>query len=111
MLAGGLSGAPCSRPEIGPRTGNAVLFVLLAPDHFFGATHFRTEVATLAANVRATPPAQPGGAIQLPGDPERRAREQRLREGIALDDGTWGQLADLAGRLGVLLPSAIAGSH
>jgi uncharacterized oxidoreductase len=107
MLAGGLSGAPCSRPEIGPRTGNAVLFVLFDPAHFFGAKHFRTEVCTLAANVMDTPTVRPDGTIKLPGDPERHAREHRLREGIPLDPGTWGQLAELAGRLDVPLPSAI----
>ena len=40
----------------------------------------------------------------LPGDPERRTREQRLKEGIPIDDGTWGQLVDLAGKLAVALP-------
>jgi len=34
MLAGGLSGAPCSRPEIGPRSANAVVFLLLDSGHF-----------------------------------------------------------------------------
>jgi LDH2 family malate/lactate/ureidoglycolate dehydrogenase len=42
--------------------------------------------------------------IQLPGDPERRERERRLREGVPLDEGTWGQLVELAGRLGVAVP-------
>jgi uncharacterized oxidoreductase len=105
MLAGGLSGAPCSRPEVGPRSGNAVVFVLFDPARFAGAEHFRTEITTLAAKVRSTPTAQAGVAIQLPGDPERRAREQRLREGIAVDDGTWGQLTELAGRLKVQVPA------
>jgi uncharacterized oxidoreductase len=100
MLAGGLSGAPCSRPEIGPRSANAVLFVLLSPAAFAGADHFRTEVTTLAANVRSCPPV-PGGTITLPGGPERAARARRLREGVPLDEGSWGQLTELARRLGV----------
>jgi uncharacterized oxidoreductase len=100
MLAGGLTGAPCSRPEIGPRSANAVLFVLFDPARFAGAGHFATEVADLCANVRSCRPA-PGGAIQLPGDPERQTRQRRLAEGIPLDEGTWAQLTDLAARLGV----------
>jgi uncharacterized oxidoreductase len=101
MLAGGLSGGPCSNPQHGPISANAVLFVLFDPARFAGAEHFRTEVGTLAANVLSCPPAEPGGAIQLPGEPEKRSRERRLREAIPLDEGTWGQLLELAGRLGV----------
>jgi uncharacterized oxidoreductase len=103
MLAGGLSGAPCSRPEAEPRSANAVVFVLFAPARFAGAEHFAHEVGDLASNVR-TSPALPGAAIQLPGDPERRERSRRLAEGITLDEGTWGQLQDLARRLGVEVP-------
>jgi hydroxycarboxylate dehydrogenase B len=103
MLAGGLSGAPCSRPENEPRSANAVVFVLFDPAKFAGAEHFAREVGDLAVNVR-TSPALPGAAIQLPGDPERRERVRRLAEGISLDDGTWRQLSELAARLGVEVP-------
>jgi uncharacterized oxidoreductase len=106
MLAGGLSGAPCSRPDVGPLSANAVLFVLFDSAHFAGRDHFRAEVTTLAANVRSCPPAADGPGIQLPGDPERRARAQREAGGIRLDDGTWGQLTALAQRLGVTVPAS-----
>ena len=105
MLVGGLSGGPSSRPEIGPRSANAVLFVLFDAAHFAGTEHFQGEVQTLADNVRRCPPIDPGRPVQLPGDPERQTRQRRLRDGIPLDDGTWGQLAELAGRLGVPLPT------
>ncbi len=104
MLAGGLSGSPCSRPELGSRSANAVFFLLLDPERFFGRDHFLREVTALADAVRGVTPVRPGEAITLPGDPERRTRERRRRDGIPLDDGTWGQLVDLAGKLGVALP-------
>jgi uncharacterized oxidoreductase len=104
MLAGGLTGAPCSRPEIGPLSANGVVFVLFDPASFAGREHFRTEIDTLVQNVRTCPTASPGTTITLPGDPERRARAKRRQEGVPLDDGTWAQLAELAGRLGVALP-------
>jgi LDH2 family malate/lactate/ureidoglycolate dehydrogenase len=85
-------------------SANAVLFVLFDPAKFAGAEHFAREVGDLAANVLGSPPATPGGKIQAPGDPERRERERRSREGITLDDGTWGQLLDLAAHLGVEAP-------
>jgi uncharacterized oxidoreductase len=104
MLAGGLTGAPCSRPEIGPRSANAVVFVLFDPERFAGREHFRLEVTELVHNVRGSPTAVPGGTISMPGDPERLQRQHRQAAGIPLDDGTWGQLVELAGRLGVTVP-------
>jgi uncharacterized oxidoreductase len=103
MLAGGLTGAPCSRPELGPISANAVVFVLFDPARFAGAEHFGQEVGDLAVNVRNALPVM-GATIQLPGDPERRERARRQTQGITLDEGTWGQLKDLAGRLGVEMP-------
>jgi uncharacterized oxidoreductase len=105
MLVGGLSGAPCSRPELELRSANAVLFVVLDPQQFAGAEHFRTEVTTLAANVRNSRRVNPDMPIQLPGDPERRERGRRQREGILLDDGTWAQLSALAQRWNLAAPA------
>jgi uncharacterized oxidoreductase len=110
MLAGGLSGGPCSRPELGPRSANAVLFLAFDSAHFAGADHFRTEVTTLAANVRNCTPAA-GAAVQLPGDPERRERARRQAEGVPLDEGTWGQLTAIATRLGVAMPDTLPADH
>jgi uncharacterized oxidoreductase len=104
MLAGGLSGAPCSRPELGSRSANAVMFLLLDPAKFFGTEHFLREVSDLAASVRGSTPVREGGSITLPGDPERRMRQKRQAEGVPLDDGTWSQLVELAGKLGVAVP-------
>jgi uncharacterized oxidoreductase len=104
MLAGGLSGAPCSRPEIGPKSANAAFFLLIEPARFAGADHFRTEVTALAENVRSCPRAEGVAAVSLPGDPERRARAERAAGGVPLDAGTWGQLVEAAGRLGVAVP-------
>src|SRR5262249_40461444 len=100
------SGGPCSRPEMPPMSANAVLFVAFDVAQFAGAEHFRTEVETLAANVRNCPRAEGIQEITLPGDPERRERARRQAAGITLDDGTWGQLSRLAERLRVPVPVA-----
>jgi uncharacterized oxidoreductase len=105
MFAGGFTGAPCSRPELNSRSANAVFFLILDPKSFAGLAHFHQEVTTLAENVRGSRPATPGVEIQLPGDPERKARALRLREGIPIDDGTWRQLQEVANRLDVSLPT------
>ena len=106
MFAGGLSGAPCSRPEVGATSGNAVLFIALDIDAFAGGDHFLREVGALAAAVRSCPRAEGVTEIMLPGDPERKERARRQKTGIPLDEGTWKQLADLAVQLQVALPGA-----
>jgi uncharacterized oxidoreductase len=106
MFAGGLSGAPCSHPRAPLRVANAVLFIALDVEQFAGGEHFLREVSALATAVRGCPRAEGVGEIQLPGDPERKERARRRASGIRLDDGTWGQLADVAGRLGVPVPAS-----
>jgi len=105
MLAGGLSGAPCSTPGLKSRSANAVVFLVLDPERFAGGHHLRTEAAKLAKHVRDTPTINPTATITLPGDPERRCRQQRTRDGIPLDDGTWKQLTALAQRLNIGVPT------
>lgn len=106
MLAGGLSGAPCSHPDHPLRVANAVFFVVLDPQLFAGADHFLREVDSLAGVIRQAPRAEGVAEILLPGDPERREKVRRLAAGIPLDDGTWGQLTAVAEKLGVAPPRA-----
>src|SRR5262249_3932803 len=60
MLAGGLSGAPCSRPEIGSRPGQAGVFVVFRPGRVARMRAFRTPGGGLAAAVGGAPPARGG---------------------------------------------------
>lgn len=106
MLVGGLSGAPCSTPGAPNMSGNAVLFLVLDVDQFAGTDHFLREVTGLAENVRACPLAEGAAEIVLPGDPERREAARRRKQGIPLDDGTWGQLVKKGEGLQVTLPDA-----
>jgi len=105
MFAGGLSGAPCSRPGAPNLSANAVLFIALNIEHFAGASHFVSEVSDLAESIRGCPRAEGVQEILLPGDPERREKARRTAAGITLDDGTWGQLTALATRLNVAAPT------
>src|SRR5271166_2517337 len=101
MLAGGLSGAPCSRPEHPAAAGNAVLFVAFDIAAFAGAEHFLREVSDLTAAIHTCPKAEGVSEIMVPGDPERKEKARRQSAGIPLDDGTWKQLSDLAAELKV----------
>ncbi len=43
----------------------------------------------------------PDGEILMPGEPEARTRARRLRDGIEIDDTTWGQIVAVGESLGV----------
>jgi uncharacterized oxidoreductase len=105
MLAGGLSGAPCSTPGMESRSANAVFFLLINPEMFSGSAHFLSETTKLAKNVRECPKVDSfHGAITLPGELEIRQKEKRRVEGINIDAGTTKQLEELAHKLKVSLP-------
>ena len=105
LLAGGLSGGPCSNP-LAPMAGvgNTALFVLFDPAAFGGTAHLLEQADALTGFVRGCPPADPGASVTLPGDPERSMRAARERDGIPIPDGTWALLAKAAGELGVATP-------
>ncbi|MGL6076815.1 MAG: Ldh family oxidoreductase [Fimbriiglobus sp.] len=105
LLCGGLSGGPCSNPDA-PMTGvgNAVFFAVFDPVAFGGVEHFIKEADNLTQYVRDCPPADPAQPITLPGDPERRTKATRLRDGIAIPDGTWQLLTKAAAVRNVPVP-------
>ena len=110
-LAGGLSGGECSRPDRPmPGMANCVVFVIWNTDLFGGTATFLNTVGGLTEFVRSTPTAAGVSGITLPGDPERRSKAQRQADGIPIPDGTWQQLAKLAGEYGVALPQEVGGA-
>lgn len=87
-----------------PRPGgvvNNMLAVLFSPDAFGGAAAFRAEVEAIARYVTASPPAPGVDAVLVAGDPERRMRAERGRDGIPLDPRTWGEIREAALALGL----------
>jgi uncharacterized oxidoreductase len=48
-------------------------------------------------------PAAPGfDEVMLPGEPDHRTREERLKHGIPIDDTTWSQIEAAAASVGVV---------
>ncbi len=105
MLTGALSGGMCAIPNPPPPMGNCALFVVMAPNQLGGEEHLAREVSQLETYVRGVPLKAGVDGIMLPGDPERRAMQQRLAEGIPLDAGNWSALSDLANSLNVAIPA------
>jgi uncharacterized oxidoreductase len=105
ILCGALSGGVTAREKTYPKKGNCVFLLLLAPEHFGGAEHFRAEVAQLCDYVRGCPRIESVDRILLPGDPERMLLASKLASGIELDPENWTALVKLGERLRVRIPA------
>lgn len=107
LLAGGLSGGPCGRQvppvsELDGPYGCGFFVLVLDPAPFGGGL---AEAARgLAADARATPPAEGVDEVRAPGDRGRRVREQRLAGGIPVSARRWEALAERLRACGVDLP-------
>jgi uncharacterized oxidoreductase len=97
ILAGGLSGAGLSRPGA-DRVGNSFLAVLMDVGRFRDRGQFDAEVDALEAYVKSSKLAPGFSEIMIPGEPERRERARRQKNGIPLDDQTWREICETAAR-------------
>ena len=80
ILAGCLTGGGTSGPIPGgkrSRIANGMLSIYLSPGSF-GASQFESAAREYAAYVKASRPAEHGGEVLIPGEPESRIRAQRL---------------------------------
>jgi uncharacterized oxidoreductase len=64
-------------------------------------------VDELLRSIRESPTAPGFEEILIPGEPERRSKEKRLREGIYIEEKTWGDIVTLAVELGVPIPKPV----
>ena len=110
IFAGALSGGLTTNPTnaTAGRLVNNMLSLVFDAEAFCGVEAFNTEIARLAAWVKASPPVMPGGEVLLPGEIERRTRARLERDGIALDVVTRRQIADSVRALAVTLPPGFA---
>jgi uncharacterized oxidoreductase len=100
MLAGALTGGGCSASGL-PRLEQAMFMLALDPGKFQPTDAFGAEVTRYIDFVKSAKTATPNGEILMPGEPEERNRAQRTRDGIDLDDMTWGQITATAESLGL----------
>lgn len=107
LIAGALSTmGPSGLPDYGG--GNGTLMIALDIGSFLPREQFLGWVEALCDRVKDLPLAEGFTEILLPGEPELRARERRLREGISIPARTWEDIKSLASELAVVLPEAAA---
>ncbi len=106
ILAGCLAGSPTggSSPE-GRRGGivNGMLSIYLAPAHF-AAPRLAETARDVAAYVKASRPASPGGEVLVPGEAEARTRAARLRDGVPLPASAWAAIRAAGNSVGAAPP-------
>jgi hydroxycarboxylate dehydrogenase B len=61
---------------------------------------FDGEISRYVDFIRATRPVT-GDAVLIPGDPERKMRADRTRNGVPLPDETWAAIVNTAREVGV----------
>jgi uncharacterized oxidoreductase len=100
LLGGILVGSGTSGPEK-QRFANGMVSIYLSPSAFGSAEEMGREAQKFVAYIRSARPATAGQDVLIPGDPERRTREERSANGIPLPGGTWDAIRATAERLGV----------
>ncbi len=107
ILAGCLTGGGTSGPIPGGKRGqiaNGMFSIYLAPSGF-GIAGFEEAARDYANYVKASRPAQQGGEVLIPGEPENRYRAERLAKGIPVQTDTWAAICATARRLGLEPPA------
>ena len=100
LLGGALTCAGCtSLPEYGG--GNGVLMAAIDVEAFRPLDEFAENADRLFTRVRQSRPMPGVSEILIPGEPEFREREIRMRDGVPVDDTTWAKIVGVAAELQV----------
>ncbi|WP_246333161.1 Ldh family oxidoreductase [Aureimonas mangrovi] len=88
-------------------------FMAFDPGLFREVSDFRTDVARLCDDLRATMPVNPSTPVKVAGDPEREHRIKREREGIPMGHGLFERLRRIAEESGApwLLQATVDSDH
>ena len=97
-ILGGLFGG--SRTPV-DQPGNGLGFLVVNISAFQSPNAFAELTSELRDYIKSSPPSEGVDKVQLPGEPDFRIREKRLREGIPIDGTTWDQICEAAGAVGV----------
>lgn len=80
------------------RHNDGCFMAVFKVDAFCPLAQFKREVAEFAhyLNLKATPPAEGSPGVFYPGEIEHRREQERRRDGIEVEEATWGKLLALA---------------
>ncbi len=106
LLAGAFTGGGTSGPiKARGRIANGMLSIYISPSHFGTQAEFIKTAEDYVAWVKSCRPAEAGGEVLAPGEPEARLRADRLANGVPLQRDTWDSIVATARKLGVVVPN------
>ncbi|MBX6425497.1 MAG: malate/lactate/ureidoglycolate dehydrogenase [Variibacter sp.] len=109
LLGGSLTGSGAT--ELREIVTNGMLSFYVDPKRVDPDDFFSRDVSRYIAYLKSARPAQPGGEVLIPGEPEARTRLERLRDGIHLPEDTWAAIVATARKVGVEPPHNLVGSR
>ena len=86
------------------RAGNIInnmLMFVLDPDLFGGASTFFDESQKMQAYLKSSETANGFDEVLTPGEPERRSKKLRMRDGIPMPEATWQGIIRAADKAGL----------
>jgi len=102
LLGGALSGGGTWHTPVTASRAvyNGMLAIIIDPDQLGTRDAFEAEANAFVDWLKQSPPAPGSDGVMIAGEPERRARAQRQREGIAVDDTTWAEIVAAGAKVG-----------
>jgi uncharacterized oxidoreductase len=82
---------------------NGMLAIVIDPGKLGTQASFEQEARAFVDWLRQSPPGQGFDGVQIAGEPERKARAAREREGIWIDDATWSEIVAAGAKVGVAI--------
>jgi len=99
LLGGALTGTGATAPN--RRFANGMFAVYVDPKVVDTSNFFDGEISRYVEFIKATKPVAGVEAVLIPGDPERKMRAERTKNGVPLPDDTWAAIVNTAREVGV----------
>ncbi|MEM1679413.1 MAG: Ldh family oxidoreductase [Ignisphaera sp.] len=108
MLSAVLPGGTLSKHVLlHPSTQGGFFTLAINPTMFREYDEYLGDVRNLINIIKSCPPAQGFSEVLIPGEPEDRNYETRIRDGIPIDIETWKSLIEIARELGIAPPTVV----
>lgn len=99
LLGGALTGTGATSGD--RRFANGMFAIYVDPKVVDTGNFFDGEISRYVDFIRATKPVAGVDAVLIPGDPEKKMRADRTRNGVPLPDDTWAAIVNTAREVGV----------